>query len=202
MTNDVASPGGWLNLLNTRVGRWLVVGALAVSGGGGGAVSIYGYFQGGKAAQVVEARLVSSTKDTVTYSVLNPLPNDESGAIMPTYTNGIWINENTAPATRLNICTAASASTVCASTSTLANVASGVVLGGAKRFIPLSTTGAVAIATSHGVAPIILAPRNDTSGKRYLNFTFTRGSGATASGGAAAVVHIEITPCNVLGAGC
>lgn len=191
---SVPSPGGWAKMLNAKIASVLVIGTLAA---GGGAQQIYGMFQGAEAAHFCEAALSSATKDTVTYSCLNPLPAGETGAILPLPENGIFIAENTAPATRLLIGTATAAGTAIVGTAGSANVMSGAVLEGAKRFVPLSLTGALAGADAHGKTPILLAPRDDTNGERYLNFTFVRGSGATVSGKPPAFVHIEITPCNI-----
>ncbi|MDB5344254.1 MAG: hypothetical protein JWP89_2631 [Schlesneria sp.] len=201
MTTDVRSPGGWLTLLNSRVSRWLVVGAVAV-GGGGGAVAIYGNFQGAQAAFYCEGLIPSTTKNTVAVSCLNPLPNDMSGAILPDAENIIVVNSNTAPATRLNIGTAASATAAVVGTSTAANVGSGITLDGAKRILSLSQTGGLTAQSAHGVAPIVLAPRNDTNGKRFLNLTLQRGSGATVSGEAPAYFRIKIVPCSLANVGC
>jgi type 1 fimbria pilin len=105
-----------------------------------------------------------------------------------------------APRTRLNICTAATATTACAGTAAGANVGSGIQLYGSKnRWLALSNTGGMVTQT-----PQILAPRNYTNGtaKRYLNFTFVNGSGATTNGLAAATARVEIRPCNLSGVGC
>lgn len=193
-STSVVSPGGWARMLNAKVASALLVGTLAA---GGGVHQVYGYFQGAKASHICEAALVSTTKDTVAYSCLNPLPDGETGAILPSDTNGIFIAETTAPATRLNVGTATTSTGQIVGTSSAANVMSGVVLEGPKRWLPLSTTGAIAAATSHGATPILLAPRDDEGGRRFLNVTFKRGSGATASGNPPASIHIEITPCNI-----
>lgn len=194
-TPTVESPGGWARLLNARVIASIVVGALGL--GGGGSLAVYGYFQGAEAAHVCESELVSATANTVTYSCLNPLPEGESGAILPLDTNGIFIAEATAPATLLNIGTSTTSTGQVLGTAASANVWSGAVLQGAKRWVPLSKSGAIAEATSHGATPIILAPRDAVGQKRFLNFTFKRGSGATVSGKPAASVKIEIHPCNI-----
>jgi hypothetical protein len=201
MTTNVPSPGGWLTLMNSRISRWLVVGALAVTGGGG-ALAVYGQFQGAQAAWYCEGALTTATKNTVAYSCLNPLPNDMTGAILPDAENIIIVNENTAPATRLNIGTATTATSAGVGTAAAANVASGVLLEGAKRILTLSQTGALTAQGIHGVTPITLAPRNDTHGKRYLNFTFQRRSGATVSGEAPAYIRIKVVPCTLSGVGC
>jgi len=198
MSTDVRSPGGWLNLLNARIARWLVIGTLAL---GGGAVAIYGDFQGAQASFFCEATLESATANTVTYSCLNPLPEGVSGAILPTDTSGIYVAENTAPATRLNLGTSTGAAQQVVGTSTSANVASGILLSGARRWLPLSKTGAIAEATSHGASPVVLAPR-DSNGRKYLNATFKRGTGATVSGDPPAFIRIEVMPCNLDGVGC
>ncbi len=214
---DVKTSGNWLNILNSRIAKMLVIGALAVSGGGGYQY-VYGHFQGAKAALYCEGSIVSVTKGTVSYSCLNPLPVDESGAVLGLPDNIIIIAENTAPATRLNICTAVSASTACSGNAAGTNTASGIILGGAKRVLSLSETGGTLVQTlttsgnstgatvlnsnSHGKPYAVLAPRNYTTGKRYLNFTLQRGSGATVSGNPAATVRIQVVPCSQSGVGC
>jgi hypothetical protein len=202
MVTDVRSPGGWLTLLNSRIARWLVVGALATTGGGG-AVAVYGTLQGAQAEHYCEFSIPSATTDTVAASCLNPLPNGITGAILPIPENIIYVNEVPAPVTRLNIGTAASASTAIKGTSTLSNVASGVVLSAAKELFTLANTGALTANGASGITPILLAPRDDTNGKRYLNFTWTRaGSGQTVSGEDPVLVRIKIVPCTLDGVGC
>lgn len=199
--NDAPAPGGWQKLLNSRITRWLVVGAL-VTTGGGGAVAFYGQFQGAQAEHFCEFTIPSATTDTVAASCLNPLPNGMTGAIMADSENMIYINEAPAPVTRLNIGTAASPTTAIKGTAALANVASGVVLS-AKEMVTLAQTGALTAPSAAGITPILLAPRDDTHGKRYLNFTWTRGgSGQTVSGEAPVVVRIKVIPCNLNGVGC
>lgn len=194
----ILAPGGWSTLLNAKITKAILIGSLLL---GGGVSSIYGTSQGAQASWFCEAALVSATKNTVAYSCLNPLPNGWSGAILPVASNFIMVNEATAPATRLNIGTAAASTTVIKGTAALANVASGVVLG-AKEILTLANTGALTAHSANGLAPIVLAPRNDTNGKRFLNFSFQRGSGATVSGEAPAYIHIEVVPCNLNGVGC
>ena len=199
---DAPSPGGWLTLLNSRVTRWLVIGAIAVTGGGG-AVAIYGEFQGAQAEHYCEFAVPSATTNTVAASCLNPLPNGITGAILPTADNIIYVNEVPAPVTRLNIGTAASATTAIKGTAALANVASGFVISTAKEIHTLANTGALTAHSANGITPILLAPRDDANGKRYLNFTWTRGgTGATVSGEAPLIVRIKIVPCNLDGVGC
>lgn len=204
MTNDVPSPGGWLRLLNARVAVKVVIGLLAANGAvdaGQGVLDVYGRLQGAQASYFIEATLVSATKDTVTYSGLNPLPENVTGALLPSPDNLIFINANTAPATRLNIGTASEADEAITSTAGSANIASGLVLGGAKRVLNLANTGALTAQNSHGITPVVILPRNYT-GENRINFTFTRGSGATANGEAPAFARFEIVPCNLEGVGC
>lgn len=202
MVNDVRSPGGWLNLLNSRITRWLVVGALATTGGGG-AVAIYGQLQGAQAEHYCEFTVPSAATDTVAASCLNPLPAGMTGVILPIPENIVYVNEVPSPVTRLNIGTAASASTAIKGTSALANVASGVTLNVAKELYTLANTGALAPNAAAGITPILLAPRDDTFGKRFLNVTWTRGgSGQTVSGEDPVLVRIKIVPCNREGVGC
>lgn len=199
---DVPSPGGWLTLLNSRITRWLVIGAIATTGGGG-AVAIYGDFQGAQAEHSCEFTVPSGTTNTVVASCLNPLPNGITGAILPLAENFIYVNEVPAPVTRLNIGTATGPLVAIKGTSALANVASGVVLSAAKELHTLANTGALTANNANGITPILLAPRDDTHGKRYLNLTWTRGgTGATVSGEDPVVVRIKIVPCNLDGVGC
>ncbi len=199
---DVPSKGGWLNLFNTRISKALVIGALAVTGGGGVA-AVYGTFQGAQAEWYCEFNVPSATTDTVALSCLNPLPNGETGAVVPSPESTIFVNEVPSPAARLNIGTAAAATTAIKGTATLANVASGITLLAAKKMYTLANTGALTAHGANGITPILLAPRDDTHGKRYLNFTYTRGgSGQTVSGEAPVTVRIKIVPCNLNGVGC
>lgn len=201
---DSKTSGGWFTVLKGRFTSALVVGSLVLGGAGAGAGSyIYTNFQGAQSEQYCEFTIPSATTNTVAASCLNPLPNGITGAILPIPENIIYVNEVPAPVTRLNIGTAAAASTAIKGTSTLANVASGVVLSTAKEIHTLANTGALTANNANGITPILLAPRNDTNGKRYLNFTWTRaGSGATASGEAAVFVRIKVTPCTISGVGC
>lgn len=201
MTTDVRSPGGWLTLLNTRISRALVVGALAVTGGGGVA-TVYGLFQGAQAEQYCEFSVPTATTDSVAVYCLNPLPNGMTGAILPDAQSIVYVNEVPSPVTRLNIGTATGASVAIKGTATLANVASGIVLSTAKELFTLANTGALTAHNAAGITPVLLAPR-DSTGRRYLNFTWTRGgTGLTSSGEAPVLVRIKIVPCNLEGVGC
>ncbi len=189
-------------MLHAKVAGWLLVGLLTVTGGGGVAY-IYGTFQGAQASQYCEFTIPSAATDTVAASCLNPLPNGMTGAILPDKDNIIYVSEVPSPVTRLNIGTAAAATTAIKGTATLANVASGVVLSTAKELFTLADTGALTAYSPNGITPILLAPRNDVNGKRYLNFTWTRaGSGQTVSGKAPVLVRIRVVPCNLSGVGC
>ncbi len=195
--SDLASPGGWLRLLNTRIGRWLIVGTLSL---GGGAAAFYGQFQGGQASHFIEARLVSAAANTVTYSALNPLQEGMSGAIAFNESSFVFISEAASPVTRVSVCTATGAAQPCKNTAGSSNVMSGVYLSGTNRLVTTSQTGAVLVA---GGTPAILAPRNyGNTARKYLNFTFITGTGQTASGLAPAFARIEVVPCNLDGVGC
>jgi len=199
--NTSPAPGGWTQASNSRIASWLVVGALASSLGGGYAY-FYGHLNGAQATQTIEASVPSGTKNTVTSSFLNPLPNGMTGMILPTNGNYVFAVENTAPKSRLNICTATSSTTICTGVAGVANVGSGIDLSaGAKRLISLSLSGGLTAMSAHGNTVVTLSPR-DSNGKKFLNFTWMYGSGATADGNPAANVHIEIQPCNISGIGC
>lgn len=189
MSSDVRSPGGWLTLMNSRITRWLVVGALAT---GGGAVAFYGQFQGAQASHFCESRLVSATAKTVTYACLNPLPEGISGAVLASDTNGVYINENALPFTRLDVGTSTGA------TYSGQNIFNSIAVNGAKRWLSTTNTGSVT-----AQAPAIVAPRNyGTTARKYITATFSAGSGQTVSGEAPAFIRLEVVPCNLDGVGC
>lgn len=192
------SPGGWAVGNYLRVLGGLVIGTLLA---GGGYQIIYGTSQGAQAAVFCEAPIVSATKNTVTVSCLNPLPVTWTGAIVALPSNGLYQMSNTAPKSKLNICTATGAAQPCltANGSNGTNVGSGIDLtAGSKRWLALSATGAVTLKS-----PIILAPSSyPTPAKNRLNFTWVLGSGATTNGLAAAFARIAIMPCNLSGVGC
>src|SRR5690606_8824158 len=96
MSTDVRSPGGWLNLLNTRVGRWMVVGSLAL---GGGAGAIYGTFQGQQASHFMEVELEAvETADSLIAVAINPLQEGMSGAILADLESILCFEETPSPA--------------------------------------------------------------------------------------------------------
>jgi hypothetical protein len=198
-SSDIATPGGWLNLLNTRIGRAIVVGALAVSGGGGVGL-IYGMFQGAQADMFIEAKLPTTSVNTVVVSKINPLANDESGAIGFDNTSFLFLHQAPSPQTRVSVCTATGAAQPCTKTSGSSNVMSGVYLNGTNRMLTVAGTGGV---LTQGGTPAILAPRNyPNNARKYLNVTFTTGTGQTTTGISPAFARMKITPCNLSGVGC
>ncbi len=199
---DAPSPGGWFRLFNLRVAAKVVIGLLAANGAvdaGQGVLDVYGKFQGAQAEYYIEAQLESATVNTVTYSALNPLPEGVSGAILAIDENLVFVGEVPSPATRLSVCTATGAAQPCRKTSGSSDIMSGVVLDTANRALLLSATGSI---TANGVPPI-LAPRNyTTAARKYVNATFTVGSGQTVSGNAPAFMRLKVVPCNFEGIGC
>lgn len=199
MDSSVASPGGFAKMRNFVVARKGYIGGIA-STAAVGALAIYGLFQGAQAEHFIEAQLVSATANTVTYSALNPLPEGMSGAIMATPESVLFIDEVPSPQTRVSVCTATGAAQPCRKTTGSSNIMSGVYLNTAGRALNLSMTGGQL--TSGGV-PAILAPRDyANTARKYLNVTFTAGSGQTVSGRAPAFIRIKVTPCNLNGVGC
>ena len=198
MSTDIRSPGGWLNLLNSRIGRMLVVGAL-LSSGGGGAAWVYGQFQGAQADQYIEVTLPTAAVNTVAASALNPLPVDQSGAIAFDNSSFLYLDQAPVPQTRISVCTSTGAAQPCRKTSGSSNIMSGVYLNGTSRLLSLAGTGAL----SQGGTPAILAPRNyGTTARKYLVATFTTGSGQTTNTVPAAFMRMKVTPCNLNGVGC
>jgi len=182
----------------------VVIGLLAANGAvdaGQGVLDVFGKFQGGQAEHYIEATLESAAAKTVASSNLNPLPENVSGAVMPSPENIVFIGEVPSPVTRLTICTATGAEQPCRSVSADAafTVMSGVTLGVANRAISLSTSGSL---TAGGV-PAILSPRNyPNTARKYLNATFVYGSGQTVTANASAFFRFKVVPCNLDGVGC
>ena len=227
MVNDVASPGGWLNLLNTRIARRIGIGLVAAGTIGGvaynagqGVSEIYGKSQGAQAAFYCEAQLeATSAKGVTSYSCLNPLPENLSGAVLAMPSNIIMVAATASPQTRLNICTASGATDACSGNTAGTNIASGILLTGAKRILSIANTGTTLVnlltdsggalaspvknSLANGTPYAVLAPRNYPSGaKNRLNFTFQSGSGQITGGDAPASFRIEVVPCNLSGVGC
>lgn len=163
-----------------------------------GMLIVYGLFNGAQASHFCEAQLVSATQGTVTYSCLNPLPEGQSGAIAYGYNSKIFIDEVASPETKVSVCTATGSSQPCVKNqAATVTVMSGVILNTANSIFTLVSTGSVS-----ATEQIVLAPRDYTGARRYLNFTFDTGSGQTASGNAPAFARFEIVPCNLSGVGC
>jgi len=195
---SVPSPGGWAQLLNARLTRWLVIGALATTGGAG-ALVVYGDFQGAQAVQYVETKLTTTTANTVVSSTLNPLPAGESGSIVFDEDTLLFVSESAAPTTRVSICTSTGAAQPCTRVSGGSNIMSGVYLTGTNRTLFIGNTGGIVTVN----APAIVAPRDyGTAARKFINITFTTGTGQTTSGLASAFARIKVMPCNLDGVGC
>jgi len=184
---DVPSPGGWLNLWNARVARKVVIGLLATYAGvsvAQGALDVYGKFQGGQAAHYCEMTLTSQTAKTVTYACLNPLPENQTGGVLMSLDDGVFIREVPSPVTRLDVGTASGA------TYSGQNIFNNVNLDVRNRFYSTRYSGAYL-----PYDPPIVAPRNYTGqAKRYITATFSAGSGQTVGAHPPAVLRLKVTP--------
>jgi len=178
---DVPSPGGWLQTYGLRVARMLTIGVIAA--GGGVAAVHYGTYNGGEQQHYCESTLTTKTTNKVTYSCLNPLPEGQSGVILKDTNGFVFVSENASPQTKLQAGTATTA------TLSGTNLFNATILNQARRLLTVTGTGALP-AGNH----IVLAPR-DSNGAKYLNFSFSAGSGQTATGKAPAYVRIPIIPC-------
>jgi hypothetical protein len=115
-----------------------------------------------------------------------------TGAVLATDTNGVYINDNALPFTRLDVGTSTGA------TQTGQNIFNSIAVNGSKRWISTTNSGAVT-----AQAPAIVSPRNyPTTARKYITASFSAGSGQTLSGEAPAFIRLEVVPCNVSGVGC
>jgi hypothetical protein len=182
MTTDVRSPGGWLGLLNSRIARWLVVGTLAA---GGGAVAIYGDFQGRGAEHYVEIELTAvAAADTMIAAEANPLPESASGIVLPAFDSYVCFEEVPSPASTLDI--GVSDADGQGDNDALWD---GLVPVANKCF-PLFDSGAVI-----NPGRTVVAPRNYSGSASYITARWKTGSGQTASGDPAGFVRVKVEPC-------
>jgi len=199
MGTSVKSPGGWVQLQNARMPRKLVVGLLGLASAGGlgygvaqGVLDVYGKFQGAQAAYYCEAQLTSETASTVTYSCLNPLPEGISGAVLKDLLSGVLTSEVPSPTTELDVGTATG------STMSGENIFKNLQFSAVGKWHTTYSSGAWTSFSDY----VLVAPRNYTGSYRYVNATFSGGSGQTVSGNAPAVIRLPIVPCNLDGVGC
>lgn len=190
---DVASPGGWLQLLNARVARKTVIGLLAAYGAvsaGQGVLDVYGKFQGAEADHFCESELTVAEAGTVSASCLNPLPETETGIVLLDGNSFVKTSERP-----LKVETTIDVGTATTATASGDNIFNNLKINKLRAILLSASGSTTSTLTSSGY--IVVAPR-DSSGRRFINVTFgNTSSGVTATGLPMGHIRLKVVPCSV-----
>lgn len=169
-SNDAPAPGGWFRQTKVRIATILVLGTAGIAG----AFTLFGTFNGGQVEHVAEGAVETQTgSEIVAFAERNPFSG--TAAILASYDQGIFVDENTTVAGSLDVGVAANAA------SSGQNIFNNALTVGAKRFLSTAATGST-IRTS-GMVLV-------GSGK-YVTATWSTTSGATTSGNDPVAIRLK-----------
>lgn len=175
---DAPSPGGYIQLFGVRVSKKLSIGTVSLAA----VLTLFGVFNGGQVDHYCEGPLgKTSASGGVALSCPVPFGDTDTGAILASDEQGVFINVNPDEVTKLWAGVASNATT------SGSNVFSAVNFSGAKRFVSSTVTGS----TLRTAGMILVGPG------KSVNFKWNSTSdGSTSTGKDAGFVRFKWFNCS------